>query len=244
VLPRQFLDAFDSGHFNQVPVINGATLDEATLLIWLSHNFRLKPLREEQYLPRLEYLTGSPELAQQVARQYPLEAYPSAYDALTEAFSDGFFNCIARRQGLALSRHVPTWSYQFDSRGAPFFIPWADLRAFHSAEIQYVMGRPMSLFRRDFPDSESGLADSMMSYWVRFAQTGNPNGAGYKDWPVYDAEGDLTMLFDLENSVAEEVHKQDCTFWQDLPYLRPAYTKEQFEHVSADRPPGEGGPET
>jgi hypothetical protein len=61
---------------------------------------------------------------------------------------------------------------------------------------------------------------------------------------VYDAEGDLTMLFDLENSVAEEVHKQDCTFWQDLPYLRPAYTKEQFEHVSADRPPGEGGPET
>lgn len=222
VLPLQFMEAFDSGHFNQVPIINGSTLNEASLLIWLSHNFRFKPLRANQYMDRLEYLTGSPALAEEVARRYPLNAYDSPYEALTEAFSDGFFNCIARRQGQALSRHVPTWSYQFDYTEAPFFFPWADLKAYHSAELQYIMGRPMSFVRRDFKAKERDLADSMMTYWTQFARTGNPNEPGAQTWPIYDSE-DNTLLFNLENSVAKGVHEQDCRFWEGLPYLRPPY---------------------
>ena len=222
VLPLQFMEAFESGQFNQVPVINGANLDEATLLIWLSHNMRFKPLQADQYLDRLEYLTGSPELGQQVARQYPLENYASAYDALTASFSDGYFNCPARLQAQALSQHVPTWSYEFDYDKAPFFIPWADLRAFHSAEIQYIMGWPMSLTRRNFKAKESGLASSMMGYWAQFARSGDPNGAGRVTWPPYDS-GDKTLLFNLQNSVATGVHKEACQFWEELPYLRPAY---------------------
>lgn len=222
VLPLQIMDAFDSGRFNQVPVINGATADEATLLIWLSHNFRFKPLRAEQYMDRLEYLTGSHELAQQVARQYPLDNYDSPYHAMSAAFSDGFFNCIARRQGQALSRHVPTWAYQFDYPEAPFFFPWADLRAFHSAELQYVMGRPMSFTRSDFKAKERDMADSIMSYWTQFARSGNPNGAGAQTWPPYDSS-DQTLLFNLHNNVAGGVHAQECRFWEDLPYLRAPY---------------------
>lgn len=222
VLPLQFMDAFESGQFNQVPVINGANLDEATLLIWLSHNLRFKPLQADQYMSRLTYLFGSEASAQRIAEQYPLENYASPYYALTEAFSDGFFNCIARRQAQALSRHVPTWSYQFNYQEPPFFIPWADLRAFHSAEIQYIMGRPMSFTRRNFKEKETDLADSMMGYWARFARTGNPNGNGTVSWPTYDGS-DQTLLFNLQNSVATGVHEQDCRFWEDLPYLRPAY---------------------
>ena len=222
VLPLQFMDAFESGQFNQVPVINGATLNEASLLIWMSHNMRFKPLQEAQYAERLEYLLGSTALAEQVIQQYPLENYASPFDALTEAFSDGFFKCIARRQSRALSRHVPTWSYQFDYQEAPFFIPWADLRAFHSAEIQYIFGRPMSFTRANFKNKERGLADSLMGYWGEFARTGNPNGAGPVSWPVYD-RSDQTLLFNERNSVATGVQSEECRFWEALPYLRPAY---------------------
>ncbi len=225
VLPRQFVDAFSSGHFNQVPVINGATRDEATLLIWLSHNLLFKPLKNEQYLARLQYLVGSAQLAEKVAAQYPLERYDSAFDALTASFSDGFFNCFARHQSQALARHVPTWSYQFDYDGAPFFVPGAELRAYHSAEIQYIFGTPMSLTARRFEPHEQGLADSMMAYWVQFARSGNPNGAGLLPWPAYDG-GDQTLLFNVENSVAQGVHAADCAFWEGLPYLRPAYQRE------------------
>jgi para-nitrobenzyl esterase len=222
VLPRQFMDAFESGQFNQVPVINGATLNEASLLIWMSHNMRFKPLQPEQYMDRLAYLTGSPELAQQVATQYPLENYDSPYEALTEAFSDGFFNCIARLQSQALSRHVPTWSYQFDYEEAPFLIPWADLKAYHAAELQYIMGRPMSFTRRNFKAKEVPMANSMMGYWAQFARSGNPNRPGPVSWPAYDS-ADKTLLFNLQNSVVTGVHEKECRFWEALPYLRPSY---------------------
>lgn len=222
VLPRQFMDAFESGQFNQVPVINGANRDEATLLIWLSHNLRFKPLKAEQYMDRLEYLTGSPQLAMQVAQQYPLADYDSPFAALSAAFSDGYFNCVARQQARAMSRHVPLWSYQFDYDQAPFFIPWARLQAFHSAEIQYVMGRPMSLTRSEFKAQESNLADSIMGYWAQFARSGNPNGTGPVTWPVYDSS-DQSLLFNLRNSIATGVHRQQCRFWEKLPYQRPAY---------------------
>ena len=49
VLPLQFDQSFESGQFNQVPVINGANRDEASLLIWIAHNMRFKPLQAEQY---------------------------------------------------------------------------------------------------------------------------------------------------------------------------------------------------
>jgi para-nitrobenzyl esterase len=222
VLPLQLMDAFESGQFNQVPVINGATLNEASLLIWLSHNLRFKPLQAGQYPDRLEYLTGSPELARQVAEQYPLENYASPYEAFTESFSDGFFNCMARWQSQALMRHVPVWSYQFDYAEAPFFIPWADLKAYHSAELQYILGRPMSFTRSDFKAKESQLADSIMGYWGQFARSGDPNGAGPVTWPVYD-RSDKTLLFNLQNSVATGVHKEACHFWKELPYLRAPY---------------------
>jgi len=222
VLPLQFMDAFESGQFNRVPVINGATLNEASLLIWMSHNMRFKPLQETQYAERLEYLMGSSQLAEKVIDRYPLDHYASPFEALTESFSDGFFNCPARRQSLALSRHVPTWSYQFDYQNAPFFIPWADLKAFHSAELQYVLGRPMSFTRANFKEQENGLADSIMTYWGQFARTGDPNGAGQAIWPAYDGS-DQTLLFNERNSVATGVHEVACRFWEALPYLRPAY---------------------
>lgn len=221
-LPYQFMDAFESGRFNQVPIINGATLDEASLLIWLSHNFRFKPLQAGQYMDRLEYLTGSEELAAAVARQYPLENYNSPFDALTASFSDGFFNCMIRSQSQALSRHVPVWAYQFNYAEAPFFIPWADLGAFHAAELQYVMGRPMTLTRRDFKQKEQPMAQSIMDYWARFARNGNPNPPGANSWPAYGGS-DKTLLFNLHNSVAQQVHAQPCQFWEELPYLRPVY---------------------
>ena len=176
----------------------------------------------DQYLPRLEFLTGSPELAQVVAEHYPLQQYASPFDALTAAFSDGFFNCISRWQALALSRHVPTWTYQFDYDQPPFFVPWADLKAFHSAEIQYVFGRPMRFTGGNFSAKEADLANSLMAYWTQFARQGNPNGGAQGYWPPYDSE-DKTLLFNLQNTVATGVHKPECQFWEELDYLRPIH---------------------
>jgi len=66
------------------------------------------------------------------------------------------------------------------------------------------------------------MAQSIMDYWARFARSGNPNPPGLNSWPAYDSS-DQTLLFNLHNSVAQQVHAQACQFWAGLPYLRPVY---------------------
>jgi para-nitrobenzyl esterase len=39
------------------------------------------------------------------------------------------------------------------------------------------------------------VARTIHSYWLNFAKTGDPNGAGLPKWPRYDAAKDELMLF-------------------------------------------------
>ena len=37
-------------------------------------------------------------------------------------------------------------------------------------------------------DVDKKLADTMSTYWVNFAASGNPNGKGLPEWPVYSVK--------------------------------------------------------
>ena len=40
------------------------------------------------------------------------------------------------------------------------------------------------------------LADTMSSYWVNFASTGNPNAPGLPEWPQFTPADNRTLIFD------------------------------------------------
>ena len=74
----------------------------------------------------------------------------------------------------------------------------------HGAELIYLFGFPPPIFfyAVEFPWNASrdvALSDTIINYWTNFAKSGNPNGDGLPNWPVFDgAEQILEIGEELE----------------------------------------------
>ena len=78
--------------------------------------------------------------------------------------------------------HVPPSAPGQPSRGAT-----------HTADLAYMFDNPAP--NGTWTDTDKQLAETMSSYWVNFAATGDPNGKGLPEWPAYKAKtGGKTMV--------------------------------------------------
>ena len=62
--------------------------------------------------------------------------------------------------------------------------------AIHTAEIPYALGNPA----RNWTDADRALSETMTSYWVNFAASGNPNAKGLPVWPEFQSDRGRTMI--------------------------------------------------
>ena len=65
----------------------------------------------------------------------------------------------------------------------------------HGGEIGYVFGTLMARPGTTLSPEDLAVSRMAQSYWVNFAKTGDPNGAGLPAWPRHDPAKDLIFEF-------------------------------------------------
>jgi len=222
-LPRQPLDALDSGDFVRVPVMNGGNRDEMRLYVGYDVAAGRK-VTPENYAAALAAVYGAH--GAEVLAHYPLDAYPSAPSALGSAMSDyqpsGILaNCSFLETARRASRHVPLYEYEFTDRAAPPVMddPGFELGAVHSAELPYLFPHFSNKTLLDGPDLGSGsqrLSGQMVRYWAAFARHGRPDAKDLPAWPQFRTLADVQRLHPDTLGPFDAGVAHQCSFWQSL----------------------------
>ncbi len=225
VIPDDTGELFESGRHANVPFIAGTNADEGTLFTALGSP--LKSVAAYRDWANTEFGTDRTRL---------LELYPAAIDAeldplAARIIADSRFLHGARSVTRAMARKNPAYLYHFTRvNGIGRALKWG---AFHASEIQYVFGNlavplfddpatPLAALvaRPDiFDGTDRALSEQMSAAWVRFAATGNPNGAGLPVWPAYSAVTDQHLEWGDTPRAGANLRKTELDFFEQ------AYTR-------------------
>ena len=73
------------------------------------------------------------------------------------------------------------------------------------------------LGNRPWTDLDRQLADTISSYWVNFATTGDPNGKGLPQWPAYsEKRNDRPMVLGDKVELGPEPNQSQLAFYEAL----------------------------
>ena len=209
-LPQDVFTIYAQGKQNDVPMIIGSNNDEGTMFTPRNTTAAsFQQLAERRFGPD----------AQAFLKLYPAGSDQQAWEAQAESMRDQTFGWEMRTWAREQSKTGKSKIYvYYFSR-----VPPGQSRvpgAFHGSEISYVFDNlviaPFAVgpneAARPWTDMDHKLADTMSSYWVNLATTGDPNGKGLLKWPAYKTKDDEVMGFGDKVEVMPLPHKSALDF--------------------------------
>lgn len=219
IITHSAFDAFPSGQFNRVPVMNGIVGDEqAFFLPELNSGIPMAASGYNSFVAGF----GKQNIAA-IQAKYPLSNYASPSVAVL-AVAEDYKACTARYLDRSWAKFVPVYGYQFNDRTAPSYFRKVSypMGAYHTSELQYLF--PMfhggQGVVHPLNAAQTKLSDQMIDYWTHFARTGKPADSKTTTmaWPSYASESDQVQYLDLPAVTTADAYgeKHNCALWDPL----------------------------
>jgi para-nitrobenzyl esterase len=204
--PARLDDTLAAGKQIDVPILAGSNSDEGANLV--AH-----PLSAEKWIEQVRQQYGS--MADDYLKLYPAGSEQEAAKSQRNDARD--LRAWNARTLLRMQNRTgksKTFNYFFSRNPAGVLDPASENPmlskpgAAHGFEIVYVFNHLSASPERPWKPWDSTLADTVSSYWVNFAKTGDPNGPGLPQWPAYNEHADLLMHFDDKVTVEQSPLKK------------------------------------
>ncbi|MDR3375360.1 MAG: carboxylesterase family protein, partial [Ancalomicrobiaceae bacterium] len=186
VLPRDPVTALRDERRPRVPMIVGSTGDEGTTYLR-----GVSGLNLQTYESFLVARFGA--AADRARAMFPVVGGGDVYRAIDRFITVAVNAEPARFMARAAERAGgKAYLYRFTRR--PNTARARELGAFHGVELAYVFGNMKD--SDGYTQLDHALSQQVSAYWANFARSGDPNGQGLPEWPVYRAATDETLQFD------------------------------------------------
>lgn len=192
VIPEAPVDAYLAGRVADIPILAGHVGNEASGMPHLSSLADYLAFVHETFR----------EDAEEVIRLYPAITDSEAKTSSSQLLADQTFVwptwTSARLQARNLQSSV--WYYKF-LRAPPIAMGSGSgtlgaSGAFHCAAVPYAFGN-LGVWKWDWADGDHALTSNMVSTWVRFLRTGDPNGGQdhLEFWPALDGNDNQALIW-------------------------------------------------
>ena len=198
VIPGDQYKLYESGRYNDVPVLTGYNSDEGLLFG--------NPKSQEAYVQSVRERYG--RFADKILSAYPGGGTPAEQKTARDLTRDSAFGwnawVWARLQTKTGKSKV--FLYYFDERAEiPAGSEGAGYGARHASELPYVF-RQLTEHGRPAPTpKDEALSDLIRTYWTNFVKTGDPNGTGLPNWPAFNEAAGQVLHIDAGNTKAGPV---------------------------------------
>jgi para-nitrobenzyl esterase len=102
---------------------------------------------------------------------------------------------------IATAAGEPAYEYRFSYVAESQRKKWKG--APHGSEVPFVFDTVAAQYGKHLAAEDEAIARAAIEYWVAFAKTGNPDGAGRPHWPQYNSKNDELLNFTNTGVVAE-----------------------------------------
>ena len=154
------------------------------------------------------------ELEAEAKAAYDPDGTKEFAEVITKFNTDWVWGEPARMAARAfVANHSPAYMYQFG------YVPdamrqRAPYGAGHGSEVSFVFNTLNARWGNpgEATPEEKELARIMNTYWTNFAKTGNPNGNGLTNWPLYDTQKEEILDIELDGKPVSKPDPRKARF--------------------------------